>query len=947
MQLWNKQKTSVFANSWRRSRVILIDELFKPELCETIPKSAVLRMPSFLESRNCLSLLWTSLERKWSQPTFSSMAIGRFLNRELRHQEGATSWCSARQNWSTERAFHSPQYNKNFDGIHDRFLKHSTYLDSQLKIGWTEETCIAMNKLAQENHSFCPLLEEFERYRKNGISHWTNQEDMHQWNSDQTSEKHSQICTVSTVNLEKSELNQFLVINTKGGIRRLLHPVPHGGSGMNTGGAHKLKNVNYLWAHGMSSIKEQGDLFWTLTHQDTQSVILFYFLNVVRSFTGDRNLLQPTGGVNRTPSHLTFSRVSQHTFQCRTWHWSCVLRARHPCIIRMVLLFCYSSTLHSALFTVSLIFLFILLIFIFIFHVGWFDEKSHVFFREWGFRHFGREQSSHTSRGLSTTSQTPSSWMTEISSALAFSTGCCWAACHSCHRCDPIRTHRTVKGRYLGLLTHWLVSATLVHACNVAITLLKDEQINFTDGSSSLCHNSASEFIAELSTSESLGSLSAMRLRAVRLSKSVSAAPSSICSASISADLLRITGASWPEVCISVSPSGFESKRSWSENWTRLCWPEPLELLGVPFPESSRSFRMRSACLTRVALTRVAVDSSAVIASSSRFLHSAVCSCTDIGNLAQWTSQQGIPPCNQTFQNLLCGCRHCGFLCCRCVGFGWIGLTIRQRWRNQHCFGQTCRNIARIRLKAFHGHSAAICGRIAALLCFVSRIEQHRSQFRPWQCAQLLSLEHPQTHLWTISCPAYAGCVFGCLRTRQNSASQLSRACLWIACRLCDHRVAHFCGRVGEDWNNAEPTRPTNGLRDSRVIPDWWTARSTSPLLLLSPLGDASESCRANHSWQRHRGQQCVAPDLTWGWLSCIPWNPNRSSELSQDMCASHPLTAPGDSRCLHSCSPGRWEHWECVMCFALRSPEKRIVHGGQSVSVLPRSFRVNFAMAQ
>ena len=69
---------------------------------------------------------------------------------------------------------------------------------------------------------------------------------MHRRNSDQTSEKNLQICTVSTVNLEKSDLNQFLFMNTKGGIRRLLHPVPHGGSGMNTGGAHKLKNVNYL-----------------------------------------------------------------------------------------------------------------------------------------------------------------------------------------------------------------------------------------------------------------------------------------------------------------------------------------------------------------------------------------------------------------------------------------------------------------------------------------------------------------------------------------------------------------------------------------------------------------------------------------------------------------------------------------------------------------------------
>ena len=46
------------------------------------------------------------------------------------------------------------------------------------------------------------------------------------------------MCTVSTVNLDKSDLNQFLSIITKNGIRRPLLPVLHGGSGMNTGGAH-------------------------------------------------------------------------------------------------------------------------------------------------------------------------------------------------------------------------------------------------------------------------------------------------------------------------------------------------------------------------------------------------------------------------------------------------------------------------------------------------------------------------------------------------------------------------------------------------------------------------------------------------------------------------------------------------------------------------------------
>ena len=97
--------------------------------------------------------------------------------------------------------------------------------------------------------------------------------------------------------------------------------------------------------------------------------------------------------MNRTPSHVPFSSVSQHTFQCRPWHWLKMV-VRITSLMRSV---CsdLSSTLHFALFTVSLIFLFILLIFIFIFHVGRFGEKYPVRFREWGVRHFGRQHASH------------------------------------------------------------------------------------------------------------------------------------------------------------------------------------------------------------------------------------------------------------------------------------------------------------------------------------------------------------------------------------------------------------------------------------------------------------------------------------------------------------------------------------------------------------------------
>ena len=56
----------------------------------------------------------------------------------------------------------------------------------------------------------------------------------------------------------------------------------------------------------MSSFKEKGNLFRMLT-QETQEWNFDSLKNVVvRLFTAGRNLLQPTGGVNRTPSHVTF-----------------------------------------------------------------------------------------------------------------------------------------------------------------------------------------------------------------------------------------------------------------------------------------------------------------------------------------------------------------------------------------------------------------------------------------------------------------------------------------------------------------------------------------------------------------------------------------------------------------------------------------------------------------
>ena len=57
---------------------------------------------------------------------------------------------------------------RNYEGIHDPFLRDPVFRDSQLKTGWTEEKCIEMDKLAQEDHSYRLSREEYLRYQK----HW-------------------------------------------------------------------------------------------------------------------------------------------------------------------------------------------------------------------------------------------------------------------------------------------------------------------------------------------------------------------------------------------------------------------------------------------------------------------------------------------------------------------------------------------------------------------------------------------------------------------------------------------------------------------------------------------------------------------------------------------------------------------------------------------------------
>ena len=107
---------------------------------------------------------------------------------------------------------------------------------------------------------------------------------------------------------------------------------------------------------------------------------------------------------------------------------------------------------------------------------------------------------------------------------------------------------------------------------------------------------------------------------------------------------LARTNASWLLVCIFCATFRFRVQAFW------ICESDTFALARASCTTGVlRPGVQISACLTRVALTRVAVDSSVVTASSSRSLHSVVCPCPDIGNPARWTSKAGRPAVQPNF----------------------------------------------------------------------------------------------------------------------------------------------------------------------------------------------------------------------------------------------------------------------------------------------------------
>ena len=145
-------------------------ELF--ELCETIPKvqcsECLLYWNQGIVYCTCGHLLKESeSSQNFHQWRLDAFSIQNYVIKKVRPRGARHGKTEAQKEHFIAHNARRRCLKKKFEGIHDRFQRDSTYRDSQLKIGWTEEKCIEMDKLAQENHSYCPSSEEFERYQKN------------------------------------------------------------------------------------------------------------------------------------------------------------------------------------------------------------------------------------------------------------------------------------------------------------------------------------------------------------------------------------------------------------------------------------------------------------------------------------------------------------------------------------------------------------------------------------------------------------------------------------------------------------------------------------------------------------------------------------------------------------------------------------------------------------
>ena len=197
------------------------------ELCETIPKvqcsECLLYWNQGTVCCTCGHLLKESESSQFfHQRRPDALSIPHYVIKKERPRGARHGKTEAQKEHFVAHNARRRCLKKKFKGIHDRFQRDSTYRDSPLKIGWTEEKGIAMVKLAQEKHSYCPSSEEYERYRK----HW--------YISMNKLGKNAPLRLRSDFRIAVTIMNRLLENLEKMTRTKVLH----GGSGIKTVGAH-------------------------------------------------------------------------------------------------------------------------------------------------------------------------------------------------------------------------------------------------------------------------------------------------------------------------------------------------------------------------------------------------------------------------------------------------------------------------------------------------------------------------------------------------------------------------------------------------------------------------------------------------------------------------------------------------------------------------------------
>ena len=149
-------------------------ELF--EMCETMPKvqcsQCLLHWNQGVIYCTCAHFLVESESRtQFNKLRLDALSIPHYVIKKgrchgARHDktEEQKEYHIAFNTWKRCRKIFSLKKNI-AKGIHDRFLRDQVYRESQLKIGWTEQKCMEMDELAQQDHTYRLSKEEFKRYQ--------------------------------------------------------------------------------------------------------------------------------------------------------------------------------------------------------------------------------------------------------------------------------------------------------------------------------------------------------------------------------------------------------------------------------------------------------------------------------------------------------------------------------------------------------------------------------------------------------------------------------------------------------------------------------------------------------------------------------------------------------------------------------------------------------------